>query len=108
MLFYLLLIAASPFVITAFPQNLDNTFVEIAQVEPVASKSIKKQENAALSKGNDYEECIANCFVTTEYNPVCGTDNVTYSNPGSLNCAKKCGKDVELNYYGCCSTSRTG
>lgn len=27
-----------------------------------------------------------------EYNPVCGTDNVDYTNPGGLGCAQRCGK----------------
>lgn len=30
--------------------------------------------------------------MTTEYNPVCGTDNVDYTNPGGLGCAGRCGK----------------
>lgn len=30
------------------------------------------------------------CVATAEYNPVCGTDNVTYWNRGRFNCAKNC------------------
>ncbi|KAI5636274.1 hypothetical protein NE865_11038 [Phthorimaea operculella] len=40
--------------------------------------------------------CIRSCPVTSEYNPVCGSNNVTYSNPGRLECAKFCGVDVNL------------
>ncbi|XP_012056584.1 PREDICTED: uncharacterized protein LOC105619675 [Atta cephalotes] len=118
MLFYLL-IAASPFVITAFPQN--NAPMEIAQVDdftfdgPVASESNGRQEITSTSTtttssilNNIYNACKINCPVTSEYNPVCGTDNADYTNPGSLDCAKNCGRDVELNYYGRCSTNRTG
>nr|CAD7461881.1 unnamed protein product [Timema tahoe] len=36
--------------------------------------------------------CTTNCPVTNEFNPVCGTDQVTYGNPGKLNCAVNCGK----------------
>lgn len=30
------------------------------------------------------------CIATAEYNPVCGSDNVTYWNMGRFNCAKNC------------------
>ncbi|KAI4489268.1 hypothetical protein M0804_004766 [Polistes exclamans] len=49
-----------------------------------------------------YEECISSCAVTAEYNPVCGTDNITYENPGRLNCAVLCGKNIKTNTYGRC------
>ncbi|KAL2724120.1 solute carrier organic anion transporter family member 5A1-like [Vespula squamosa] len=50
-----------------------------------------------------YENCITSCLVTPEYNPVCGTDNISYDNPGKLNCAIGCGKKITLNSYGRCS-----
>ncbi|XP_018361857.1 PREDICTED: uncharacterized protein LOC108760403 [Trachymyrmex cornetzi] len=120
-MFYLLLITAWPFIITAFSQNLDNARVEMAQVDgfifdgPVASESNGRQEITSTSTtttssilNNIYDACVINCPVTSEYNPVCGTDNADYVNPGSLGCAKRCGREVVLNYYGRCSTSRTG
>lgn len=33
-----------------------------------------------------------NCPTTAEFNPVCGTDETTYGNPGKLRCANICGK----------------
>ncbi|XP_011066521.1 PREDICTED: uncharacterized protein LOC105153407 [Acromyrmex echinatior] len=119
MLFYLLLIATSSFVITALPQNLNNAPVEMAQVDgfifdgPVASnetQGITSTSTTTTSSilNNIYNACVINCPVTSEYNPVCGTDKADYINPGRLGCAKHCGRDVELNYYGRCSTSRTG
>ena len=36
-----------------------------------------------------------NFQATPEYNPVCGSDNVEYDNPGRLNCASACGKGEE-------------
>ncbi|XP_074093576.1 uncharacterized protein LOC141523904 [Cotesia typhae] len=49
--------------------------------------------------------CLQNCLATSEFNPVCGSDGLVYSNPGRLGCARACGKDVRLSYYGTCSTS---
>lgn len=34
--------------------------------------------------------CLAKCVVSTSYNPVCGTDYITYTNPTLLLCWKKC------------------
>lgn len=51
----------------------------------------------------DYEKCISSCVFTAEYNPICGTDNITYENPGRLNCAVLCGKNIKTNSYGRCS-----
>ncbi|XP_066595929.1 uncharacterized protein [Prorops nasuta] len=44
----------------------------------------------------------ADCALTSEYNPVCGNDYITYNNPSILECAKKCGTDVDLLFYGGC------
>lgn len=35
--------------------------------------------------------CMRSCPVTSEFNPVCGSNNVTYTNPGRLECAQTCG-----------------
>ncbi|KAK2579545.1 hypothetical protein KPH14_010844 [Odynerus spinipes] len=51
-----------------------------------------------------YERCVASCLSTPEYNPVCGTDNVSYDNPGRLNCATTCGKNVNVSFYGRCGS----
>lgn len=49
------------------------------------------------------DNCLAECPVTSDYNPVCGTDSITYINPSRLLCWKKC-KDSELgvaHFTGC-------
>ncbi|KAF5296972.1 hypothetical protein FQR65_LT10124 [Abscondita terminalis] len=42
------------------------------------------------------------CVATAEYNPVCGTDNVTYWNIGRFNCAKTCSPQLEIKYLRAC------
>lgn len=40
--------------------------------------------------------CEDDCFITPEYNPICGTDNMTYFSMGRLECAQRCGKSAYL------------
>ncbi|CAH0581319.1 unnamed protein product [Chrysodeixis includens] len=47
-------------------------------------------------------KCIRDCAVTNEYNPICGTNNVTYVNPGTFICARNCGVVVYLQRQGRC------
>ncbi|KAI5636272.1 hypothetical protein NE865_11036 [Phthorimaea operculella] len=53
------------------------------------------------------QECIRNCPVTTEYNPVCGTDLVQYSNIGRLECSRSCGVNLTLLRAGRCPPTTT-
>lgn len=41
------------------------------------------------------------CIATSEYNPVCGTDNVTYWNMGRFNCARNCNSSTTLSLFYC-------
>lgn len=50
----------------------------------------------------NYSTCMDNCRVITSYNPVCGTDNVTYNNRQRLNCAINCGLRIEMAFTGAC------
>ncbi|CAK9807394.1 hypothetical protein ANTQUA_LOCUS5181 [Anthophora quadrimaculata] len=54
----------------------------------------------------ELDQCVATCPTTPEYNPVCGSDNAIYDNIGKLRCAATCGKDVSLQYYGRCMTTK--
>ncbi|XP_053604566.1 uncharacterized protein LOC128671817 isoform X2 [Plodia interpunctella] len=62
-------------------------------------------EDGLDDRGSSNAECLRNCPVTPEYNPVCGTDNVTYTNPGRLGCAQACGVSVSLLRSSPCPTS---
>lgn len=42
------------------------------------------------------------CIATAEYNPVCGSDNVTYWNMGRFNCAKNCNPRLEIKVIRAC------
>ncbi|KAL0880909.1 hypothetical protein ABMA27_002081 [Loxostege sticticalis] len=53
------------------------------------------------------KQCVQNCPTTSEYNPVCGSDSVTYFNPGRLVCARNCGINVRERRRGSCG-SRSG
>ncbi|KAK9710354.1 Kazal-type serine protease inhibitor domain [Popillia japonica] len=53
---------------------------------------------------NNVRDCIRNCKTTPQYNPICGSDNVTYDNEGKLNCAIDCsGQDIQVKFLGTCS-----
>lgn len=47
--------------------------------------SLNSTENAAQ------KQCVQDCQSSTEYDPVCGTDNITYINPEKFVCARNCG-----------------
>lgn len=42
------------------------------------------------------------CVATAEYNPVCGSDNITYWNMGRFNCAKNCNPQLEIKVIRAC------
>ncbi|XP_013173268.1 PREDICTED: uncharacterized protein LOC106121974 [Papilio xuthus] len=60
-----------------------------------------------ISSRENYDECIKGCPTTSEYNPVCGTNRITYSNIGHLECARLCGLDVKLYRKLPCTTTET-
>ncbi|XP_068082287.1 uncharacterized protein [Anabrus simplex] len=58
-------------------------------------------ERAQLVDSNGTpRNCI--CLTTSEFNPVCGSNGVTYGSKTKLECGQRCGHNVELLYYGQC------
>ncbi|XP_026315397.1 rac guanine nucleotide exchange factor JJ-like [Hyposmocoma kahamanoa] len=52
----------------------------------------------------EQKQCVQDCQSPTEYNPVCGTDDITYINPGKFVCARNCGVHVFVKHIGRCSS----
>ncbi|XP_011497654.1 PREDICTED: uncharacterized protein LOC105362027 [Ceratosolen solmsi marchali] len=91
----------------AFPGEADRPLkYPIQPQNPSTNKPSEPIANGVTTEPSiqDYNQCIDNCPVTSEYNPVCGTDNIVYNNPGSLSCARNCGKSVEIVNYGRCDS----
>ncbi|XP_012283431.1 four-domain proteases inhibitor [Orussus abietinus] len=72
--------------------------------QPRPATSSAATTTQAPAEPTRMSDCEASCPSTPEYNPVCGTDGVSYSNPGRLTCARRCGKVVETNHFGPCSS----
>ncbi|XP_052755297.1 uncharacterized protein LOC113509844 isoform X2 [Galleria mellonella] len=64
--------------------------------EPNTNVNNRPQIGSTTQSPAAIQACMSSCLVTSEYNPVCGTDKVTYQNPGRLECARNCGKVVSL------------
>ncbi|XP_059225347.1 uncharacterized protein LOC106092333, partial [Stomoxys calcitrans] len=50
-----------------------------------------------------YLSCLQGCPSTMEYNPICGSDMISYHNNGRLTCAQRCGKNVAALRAGTCN-----
>ncbi|XP_017067238.2 uncharacterized protein LOC108105269 [Drosophila eugracilis] len=49
-----------------------------------------------------YYACFQSCPATSEYNPICGSDNVNYYNENRFNCALNCGLRIQQVHKGIC------
>lgn len=55
---------------------------------------------AAPAQSPQFIACLRNCQTTSEYNPVCGTDQTAYPNIRRLECANRCGQQLDPNWQG--------
>ncbi|XP_050420701.1 N66 matrix protein-like isoform X1 [Adelges cooleyi] len=72
------------------------------------SQNESQQSSSSSQVGQpDRDACNARCRerVTGEYNPVCGTDAMTYQNRRFLECISDCGIQTNLSYNGKCITT---
>ncbi|XP_015433174.1 PREDICTED: uncharacterized protein LOC107189205 isoform X2 [Dufourea novaeangliae] len=125
-IFYVALVVASSGCLFAFPQNdsprsdsdvfqVDGFVFDGPATRPISgnerfttvTESTSTSTTTTPAPSRERDACMSRCQVTPEYNPVCGSNNVAYNNPGLLSCAAICGEVVTLNYYGPCVTANT-
>ncbi|ENN74058.1 uncharacterized protein LOC109541231 isoform X1 [Dendroctonus ponderosae] len=70
------------------------TVTDQASPQPAVSTSV---DSAA------YRSCFTNCRTIPTYNPVCGSDGVSYDNEFKLQCARLCGIEVQVVRGGTCA-----
>lgn len=81
--------------------------IELAKSSPCEEEATSEATTEAVNKVEKLADCIRTCPVTGEYNPVCGTNNVTYTNPARLECARNCGVNVQLTRSKSCTSPLT-
>ncbi|XP_018318486.1 uncharacterized protein LOC112904279 [Agrilus planipennis] len=62
-----------------------------------------QEQQQQQQQSSAFADCTRNCQTTSQYDPVCGSDRETYSNPERLACARKCGKIVQQEFRGSCA-----
>ncbi|XP_063384171.1 putative uncharacterized protein DDB_G0288537 [Cydia fagiglandana] len=88
------------------PQGLDEYNPVAILGKPVAMTT-SVPDSIVFQDGSDtptQRQCVQDCRSTTEYKPVCGSNNVTYFNPGRFICARNCGVNVFIQRDGRCET----
>ncbi|KAJ9590098.1 hypothetical protein L9F63_016777 [Diploptera punctata] len=80
------------------PDDRDEVFIFDRPTSPRPPTPARKTTTTTTARNCD-------CPSTPEFNPVCGTNGQTYNNPGKLKCARLCGTDVRVHYYGTCITT---
>ncbi|CAG9769250.1 unnamed protein product [Ceutorhynchus assimilis] len=50
-----------------------------------------------------FRACFDACQTVQHYNPVCGSDGITYNNQFRLQCAQRCGRRIQSVKWGTCS-----
>ncbi|CAH0587052.1 unnamed protein product [Chrysodeixis includens] len=79
--------------------------------KPKATTSVTTSPITTTSRSKkliaDIRFCMRQCPVTPEYNPICGTDRLTYTNPGHLLCAQMCGIEVTVAKFAPCHVTST-
>lgn len=83
-----------------FPTAIDNQPTQSSRPSPSTTAS----GTTTTTASPQFRSCFSNCRTTPEYNPVCGSNGITYDSPGRLSCARRCGiskckLQIDLIYF---------
>ncbi|KAJ3627605.1 hypothetical protein MTP99_014969 [Tenebrio molitor] len=70
---------------------------------PTPAPSTAPSGTTTTTASPEYNSCIRRCPTTPQYNPICGSNRITYQNESHLRCANRCGLTVERAFGGSCS-----
>lgn len=76
-----------------------NPIIEIFATVTIATLLVPSIIGAAIDPRRNDRSCIC----TREYEPLCGTNGVTYSNNCLFNCGKAKNPELEIDHYGVCN-----
>ncbi|XP_017028773.1 uncharacterized protein Kaz1-ORFB [Drosophila kikkawai] len=77
---------------------------QIPQVPDASSTITTTTASTPANQEPRYLACLQTCPITSEYNPICGSDNNNYYNLNRFNCAVGCGLDIQRVHQGICRT----
>lgn len=72
----------------------DDSIVFFDSTEQLIRNTPTSTTTSTTVRPREPNACQIMCHtrITNEYNPRCGSDGITYYNPGKLDCARRCGK----------------
>nr|XP_014291766.1 uncharacterized protein LOC106690749 [Halyomorpha halys] len=97
-----------------FPDELENLTKKPNRFDFFQIKSVTSPKPDRKPKGRTTSETTTplpdvlfhipncNCRFPPQYNPVCGSDGLSYVNAQMLKCARRCGNDVVIARIGAC------
>ncbi|XP_022221380.1 uncharacterized protein LOC111073389 [Drosophila obscura] len=91
--------------LSAYPQSgneLGNPWLATPQPQPENGGSTTTARPTPTTQSPEYLSCLQSCPATSEYNPICGSDNVNYYNGGKFDCAVRCGQNIRRIHLGAC------
>ncbi|CAG9769255.1 unnamed protein product [Ceutorhynchus assimilis] len=85
-------------------QGLDNDFNQVNTNNQDTNLQQSSTPVTTTTSSAAFRACFDACQTIQNYNPVCGSDGVTYNNQFRLQCARRCGQAIQMQRMGTCST----